>query len=223
LESNELLYSETHCGINLLASEVFYRHRDGTLLAHKALDYQSGSVTPSFVQHNIHSREKIEVSFDQQEVSMSVTNAGSRELENRYPVTDLARKPVVIDAGFDQYIRANWDELVAGNRLEFQFPLASRSSMVSLQVKSSACRYQSETDQCFTLEPSNWFYRMLSSPIELGYDPGQVRLTRYRGLSNINDASGKGMVVDIRYRYQATGTDTCNVDPLLFTENVTIP
>ncbi len=219
LESSELLYSEIHCGIDDHASEVIYQQSDGTLIAHKLLDYQSGAITPSFIQHNVQSEEKIEVRFDQLAVSMSVTTSGALEQEKRHPVSDNADKPVVIDAGFDGFIRTNWATLIAGDTLEFQFPLASRSSMVSLRVKPSACSYESDSDQCFTLEPSNWLYRMLSAPIELGYDPKYMRLARYRGLSNINDETGKGLVVDIKYSYQASTVAACDVGRLLLSEN----
>ena len=217
MKSNDLVYRETHCGAkDELASEVFYQLGDGTLIAHKALDYQSGHMTPSFVQHNIQSKEKIKVSFDQQAVSMSVTDHDNQEIRNTYAVTDTASKPVVIDAGFDGFIRGNWNKLVSGKTQEFRFPLASRASLVSLQVKPSVCSYETQTDQCFTLEPSNWFFRMLASPIELGYDSNLARLTRYRGLSNINDESGNGLIVDIKYRYQENRGTACNIGrPLL--------
>jgi hypothetical protein len=222
LKSNDLIYRETHCGIqDELASEVFYQNRDGTLIAHKELDYKSGHTTPSLVQHNFQAGEKIQVSFDQQAVSMSVTDHDNQESKNTYPVTDTASKPIVIDAGFDGFIRDNWDKLVSGETQEFQFPLASRSSLVSLRVKPSVCSYQTETDQCFTLEPSNWFFRMLASPIELGYDSNLARLTRYRGLSNINDESGKGLIVDIKYRYQAIAGTACNIDRLVLRDDTT--
>jgi len=219
LKSNDFLYSETYCGISELASEVIYQDPDGTLLAHKKLDYLSGPTTPSFVQHNIQANEKIAVSFDQQAVSMSVTDSTNREIENVSSVIDTDGTPLVIDAGFDVFIRNNWDKLVAGKTREFQFPLASRSSLVSLQVKPSVCSYESEADQCFTLEPANWFFRMLASPIELGYDANLARLTRYRGLSNINDESGKGLIVDIRYRYSASPGTACDIDRLLLSDN----
>jgi hypothetical protein len=223
LKSNDLVYREIHCGTrDELASEVFYRHRDGTLIAYKELDYRSGHTTPSFVQHNFQAGEKIQVSFDQETVSMSVTDYEKRESKNTYPVADISGKPIVIDAGFDGFIRDNWDKLVSGEMQEFQFPLASRSSLVSLQVKPSACSYETETDQCFTLESSNWFFRMLASPIELGYDASLARLTRYRGLSNINDKNGRGLVVDIKYRYQANAGTACNTNPLVLSGNVSI-
>ena len=62
---------------------------------------------------------------------MSVTDHDNQESRNTYPVTDIASKPVVIDAGFDGFIRGNWDKLVSGKTQEFQFPLASRGSLVS--------------------------------------------------------------------------------------------
>ena len=92
--------------------------------------------------------------------------------------------------------------------------------MVSLRVKSSLCSYETDADQCFTLEASNWLYRILSSPIELGYDQDQLRLARYRGLSNINDERGKGLMVDIRYSYQVPAATTCDIDRPLLSENL---
>ena len=222
LKSNDLVYRETHCGTqDELTSEVFYQHRDGTLIAHKELDYKSGHTTPSFVQHNFQAREKIQVSFDQEAVSMSVTDYDKRENKNTYPLTDTTSKPTVIDAGFDGFIRDKWDELVSGEMQEFRLPVASRSRLVSLRVKSSVCRYETETDQCFTVEPSNWFFRMLASPIELGYDTSLTRLTRYRGLSNINDENGRGLVVDIKYRYQGIPGAACNIDRLVLNDKAT--
>ena len=212
LNGSELLYTETHCKLNSRASEVFYQSGDGEMIAHKALDFQSGSYSPSFVQFNLQSNEKVEVSFVDQSVLMSMTGPDDNEKKDRHPVTDIERKPVVIDAGFDQFVRRNWDELVAGKSMEFQFPLASRSTMISLQISPSTCQYETETDQCFKLEAASWVFRMLSSPIELGYDKERVRLNRFRGLSNINDENGDGLIVDIKYSYPETVGDACQID-----------
>lgn len=222
LDGTDLLYRETHCGAeDKLSSEVFYQQGDGTLIAHKTLDYKSGPTTPSFVQHDVRTAERIQVSFNQEEIAMSVADSSRRELQNVYPVTDMRSKPIVIDAGFDEFIRQNWDQLVTGQAKEFDFPLASRASLVSLRIKSSICSYETEIDQCFTLEASNWFYRMLASPIELGYDSRLARLNRYRGLSNINDESGNGLIVDIRYRYPPVSGAVCSLDRLQSSANMT--
>lgn len=204
LQSGEYLYREVHCGAkNELASEVLYLSRDKTLIAHKKLNYESGSTTPSFIQTNVLNQEKIDVSFDQKAIVMSMIAADGKQTSRQYQVSRIDKDPIVIDAGFDTFIQQNWKELVSGKTKVFQFPLVSRSTLISLRVKSAVCQYQTETDQCFALEPANWFFRMLASPIELGYDSSLIRLNRYRGLSNINDENGDGLVVDIKYLYQS--------------------
>ncbi|MFT5225932.1 MAG: hypothetical protein ACI8XX_001684 [Polaribacter sp.] len=210
LQSGESLYKEVHCGApNELASDVFYQSSDGALIAHKTLDYGSGRTTPSFTQTYASNQEKVLVKVDQDSLVMSMTARDGEEINRQYLLSALGKTPVVIDAGFDVFIRDNWKKLVSGNIEDFQFPLVSRAELISLRVKKSLCQYETYTDQCFALEPSNWLFRMLAAPIELGYDLTMMRLNRYRGLSNINDENGDGLVVDIKYAYQETAV-ACN-------------
>jgi hypothetical protein len=51
--------------------------------------------------------------------------------------------------------------------------------------------------------------RILVKPIELGYDKEARRLTRFRGLSNIGDANGNGLVVDIKYDHRDSNPEIC--------------
>ena len=218
LKSDEPLYSETHClSSDALAHEVIYRNVDGQLIAHKILSYMSGPMTPSFVQRNYYSQESIEVELTQDKLTMTIRDeksAGPGKVVSAQPGASL---PVVIDAGFDEFVTRNWDSLVGGENKSFQFPLAARASLVKLRIKPTSCTYASETDQCFRLELNNWFLRMLVAPIELGYDAKLKRLTRYRGLSNIGDGKGEGLVVDIHYSYQDIPAETCAVNDLELT------
>jgi hypothetical protein len=210
LKSDELLYSETHCVSEDSAKrEVLYQDAEGNLMASKLLDYSSGVTTPSFVQHNLYSSESIEVGFEQGMVSMEIIDADSRETLKSAQVQPSQKLPIVIDAGFDSFVHQHWDSLVAGESHEFQFPLADRESLVELRIKSLGCSYLSETDQCFRLDVANWLLRILVKPIELGYDKEARRLTRFRGLSNIGDANGNGLVVDIKYDYRDSNPETC--------------
>jgi hypothetical protein len=222
LKSDEPLYSETHClSSDALAREVIYRNVDGQLIAHKILSYKTGPTTPSFVQHNFYSRESIEVELNQDELTMTVKSEGSSEPGKVVSTQPSARLPVVIDAGFDAFVTLNWNSLVAGENMSFQFPFAAHESLVKLRIKPSSCTYDTETDQCFRLEMNNWFFRMLVDPIELGYDATLKRLSRYRGLSNIGDSNGDGLVVDIRYNYQDLPAKACGVIDLKLTGNTT--
>ena len=220
LESNELLYRETHCVIGGEdAREVIYQNDEGDLIAHKRVDYTSGDFTPSFVQQNYYSRERIEVAMQDGQVLMSVRDEADPEAAEISSDAPDPGTQIVIDAGFDYFVRDHWDELVGGEIKEFAFPFAARSSLIDLRIRRFGCSYESETDQCFRLEMSNWFYRMLADPIELGYDAAERRLTRYRGLSNIGDGSGNGQVVDIRYDYENVPAQACAIPPQTLTDN----
>jgi hypothetical protein len=220
LKSDEPLYSETHClSGDALAREVIYRNVEGQLLAHKILSYRSGPTTPSFVQRNFYSQESIEVELKQDEVTMTIKDENSPAPGKVISTRPSANLPVVIDAGFDAFVTGNWDSLLAGDNKSFQFPFAARESLVELRIKPTVCTYNTESDQCFRLEMNNWLLRMLVAPIELGYDAKLKRLTRYRGLSNIGDGKGEGLVVDIRYNYQDIPAMACSVNDLKLSGN----
>jgi len=212
LKSDELLYSETHCvSEDGTQRDVIYKDAESKLIASKQVDYSSGVTTPSFVQHNLYSSEFIEVGFEQGMVSMVIIDADSRETLKSAQAQSSQKLPVVIDAGFDEFVRQNWDSLVSGESHEFQFPLADRERLVDLRIKPLGCSYVTQTDQCFRLDVANWFLRMLVKPIELGYDSKSRRLTRFRGLSNIGDENGNGLVVDIKYDYADLPVETCQI------------
>jgi hypothetical protein len=210
MDSGELLYRETHCvSSDESEREVFYSDGDGKLLARKLVDYRSGATTPSFEQQNFYSSELIRVALREDELTMVIVDADSLEARSEVSLQTGNDLPVVIDAGFDAFVRQHWDSLVAGEQHQFQFPFADRESLVELRIGRLGCSYDSNSDQCFRLDLANWFLRMLVAPIELGYDSDNRRLMRYRGLSNIGDVNGNGLVVDLRYDYPDAPQNTC--------------
>lgn len=213
LETNVLLYSETHCVGNGLEREVVYRDAGQQLIAHKILRYQGSLTAPSFVERNYYSREVISIESAPHSITMSMMKMGESDPES---VETVVVKPksnmaVVIDAGFDNYVKINWDKLASSESPIFQFPIATREILVELKISLKDCSYETKTETCFSLEIDNWFLRLLSDPIELGYDTNLRRLSRYRGLSNIGDGDGEGLVVDLRYRYPDASTVACNL------------
>ena len=211
LESGELLYREVHCvNADVTEREVFYKAPDGELLARKLVDYRSGATTPSFEQQNFYSNETIRVGLEAGQVNMVIVDNDSQQTRSQSAVKPGDKLPVVIDAGFDEFVREHWDQLVAGEKLEFQFPFADRETLVELRIGPLACSYETSTDQCFRLDLANWFFRLLVAPIELGYDREDRQLVRYRGLSNIGDGNGNGLVVDLRYDYKNAPGTSCS-------------
>lgn len=210
LNGSKLLYHETHCEApDGNRQEVIYKDSSDELIAFKTLDYSTGDLSPSFLQFNYSREQSVEILVKKASVSMSIKNTTQSKIESSNDVKIDQGIPVVVDAGFDRYIKQNWDELVSGEQKRFQFPLASRSSLIELRVRSANCDYESVADQCFKLEMANWLYRMLVAPIVLGYDADQKQLMRYRGLSNIEDENGDGLIVDIHYHYSNSPARVC--------------
>jgi hypothetical protein len=209
LDSEQLLYSETHCvSDDALMREVAYRDSQNALIAFKALNYNAGPTLPEFMQNNINTSDSVKVELRQGDVVMTFADALTEAVRQETKKPD-SQVPLVVDAGFDAFVKANWDDLLAGSSKAFQFPFAAREMLVDLKIAGAPCSYESESDQCFTLELDNWLLKVLADPIELGYDRAERRLTRFRGASNITDAEGEGMLVDIRYRYTDIGSVDC--------------
>jgi hypothetical protein len=215
LASDQPLYRETHCvsGDGKIR-EVIYHNTEDTLIAHKTLRYETGLTTPSIVQRNNHTGDSVAVELRRGEVLMTRTerDAAQPKVVTRKPVAGL---PVVIDAGFDAFVKDNWKSLLAGESIRFQFPFAAHESLVELEISSASCTYATRTDQCFSVQPGNWFLNMLSAPIELGYDATLRRLARFRGISNISDGEDGGLTVDIRYNYNGVASQDCGLNELV--------
>jgi hypothetical protein len=208
--TNELLYSETHCvSQDALTREVLYRNTEEQLIAYKVLRYDSGPMTPSFEQRNLYSNEIVAIEWQRGTILVTSGEDIADGKTRSVSLLPRAESPIVIDAGFDAFVIGNWDSLVGGREKRFQFPVAALEAMVELRIESAPCSYDTQTDQCFTLEVDNWLIRMVADAIELGYNSQLRRLTRFRGVSNISDVSGASLVVDIHYRYQYLAALQC--------------
>lgn len=219
LSTQEYVYSEIHCvDEGALVRDVFYKDADHQLIAHKNLSYKTGPATPSVVQDNFYANESIFVGLQGDELTMKITVDTVPDLDVKISRESPADLPLVIDAGFDAFVLKHWNVLLGGESKSFQFPFARQERLIDLRIQSAACTYQTETDRCFTVEVDNWILRMLLAPIELGYDSGLKRLSRFRGLSNIGDGSGGGQEVEITYSYEALPAVSCALDDMLASE-----
>ena len=207
--TNEILYTEYHC-VTDDQRIVEYRDIEDKLIAHKIVNYSTGLLTPSFVQHNLNQGDmmKVEVIEDRVEMQRRVIEEGV----DVNPQSKLLKLnlPLVIDAGFDNFIREYWNSLVQGEVITFQFPAAARVDLFDFKVNRMNCSSGDATQQCFNLRLDSWLLRMLVDPIELGYDKESRRLKRFQGLANIEDKNGNGYTVDIRYQYSDLPAKQCS-------------
>ena len=115
---------------------------------------------------------------------------------------ELKGKRLVTDAGFDQFVRENWDVLVQGERQKVDFLVPSRLSIVPFRMEKVDCIDGVENALCLSIETSAWWLRLLVNPVFLAYDLEHKYLLRFVGRANISDENGDYQTVDIHYEYQ---------------------
>ncbi len=198
--TDTLLYSEHHTltleNHQLVKREVEYRNANGDAIAQKQNRYNQGATQPEFLLQDQRRDYREQVSYDQGFV-MTVQENGKTEQAR----IDKDAQPLVIDAGFDEFVRQHWATLLAGEQVDFYFAAPARQDVIAFRVIPSAI-----TEQQLQLEmrlQSRWLAWLLD-PIQLHYDLNNQRLLRYIGLTNIQDDNGKGIDADIRYQYGDT-------------------
>ncbi|SFR45593.1 hypothetical protein SAMN05216203_0467 [Marinobacter daqiaonensis] len=179
------------------SQKVDYIRPDGdSPFAKKSLTYPDTLIRPEVDFRQPDFNETLEVTFgDQQEVARVEWSLGNGEAE-RWKLEVTPR--LVVDAGFDHFIRANWDTLREGGSVEFRFLAPTRGEAYDFVAEPDPDPLDGAR-HAFRIKPSGFLMGMLVDPIRLGYDE-QGFLTHYSGLGNIRRNQEENYVVDLRYR-----------------------
>ncbi len=204
LENNQLLYRELYTALDENKSvRVDYVSPEGKTFATKTLVYQGEPFQPGFNFEDSRDNEFMSAQFEGARLVLTHGIDGS---QNQKTIMDNAN--MVIDAGFDSYIQLNWDKLVAGKRLKFDFALPNRLSSVQLEVRqikpTESPVYDKEYGNdwiYFRISPAKKFVSLFADPINLAYAPNGKYLIRFHGRSNLDDDEGAPVDVRIEYEY----------------------
>ncbi|MEE4662179.1 MAG: hypothetical protein V2J89_17040 [Halieaceae bacterium] len=184
LDTGETLYLEQYyCSENDKQCSVFYVRPDAKVIARKQLDYQPSPKAPN-------------LTFEDFRLDRQIT------IEKPDP-------EAVVDAGFDNFVRLQWEDLTDGEQVRFPFRMVGRDEPISMRAsRSDEC----EQDKlCLQIRLDSWLLGSFLDPIRLVYDKDSQRLLRFRGISNLRTAEGRTQKVDITYRYpDQTDTPTGN-------------
>ena len=211
LDDNQVLYREDHTltmkdGQPIERTTLYY-DADNQLFAEKNNRYRSQFNNPD--SNNTDSDSPATPDFmltdDRYGYSESMEQAGKRwRVEYKEPKESgnkILSKPdytPVIDAGFDEFVRAHWNDLMKGDTVNFSFAVPSRLEWIDFRLIPLA-----QKDGTLTVEmrlKSRWIAWLLD-PVFLSYDIKSKRLLTYRGLTNIRTIDGDGIKAEIRYEY----------------------
>ena len=185
--SGNFLYTERHfCSADSLSCKVEYRDSFGAMIAEKKLDYSLSLIGPALV-----------------------INDYRLALELSVPASE--REDMVIDAGFDNFVRSKWDELISGNDVQFPFLGVGFDKPIYMRAFREKPANCNDDKVCLSIGLNSWLLGMLVDPIELSYSRESRKLLWFSGISNIKGESGETLSVNIHYQYE---NDVLLVGPL---------
>lgn len=205
-DSGELLYRELHYRDTpsaKLSERVEYVDPQGELMVEKTLDDSLSSIMPNVEQTDLRTGTRFVVTNDSANFMKSTYRRAGADVETARIEKD---EQLIIDAGFDPYVRAHWEALEAGEAVRGTFFVPARLDTVQISIRetdSEQCADIAVATLCLVVRPAG-FLRLVSwfvDPLYLAYERGSQRLLMYRGLSNILDNEGKAQDVVIRYEY----------------------
>jgi hypothetical protein len=192
------LYAEAHY---LYAADgaprqlVLYRCPAGAAFARKLLLDSPASVAPDFdfVDARNGYREGVRVENGQRIVYVQ-KNAQAARVAKPLP----AQADMVIDAGFDTYVKTHWDALSSGVA-HIPFLLPSRFGFIGIKLGGSAnAREDGQDLRTLQMRLDAW-YGFVAAPIELTYVSAERRLRRFEGIGTIRTDDGRNQDVRIEF------------------------
>jgi hypothetical protein len=161
---------------------VAYTDPGGAPLANKQVDYNCRTTAPSFTLIDQVSGVKEGVNWTQ-DLLESYQDDEVTKLE-------VPNGPTIIDAGFDNAIKSSWDTLMKGEKVAYHYLFARDNKFLKLRFLKSDPPEKLENEISsdvvfFRIAANNLIFRMLSSPIYVGYDRNTQDLKYYFGPSNL--------------------------------------
>lgn len=197
--SGQFLYSEHHVlkyrDGRLLARTVLYSCKDGSPFARKIASYGE-PLAPDFLLEDSSTgmREGVRSSGG----SRTVFFRAGRELPEKEAALEVPAG-LVIDSGFDEFIRAHWELLMTGRAISMQFLVPSRLSGLGFQIQRLRGGQDGAATEVFRLRISGalgWVF----PGIDVSYSSSEHLLVRYEGLSDLRSQSGDNLRTKIVFR-----------------------
>ena len=194
-----VLYGERHVleyrAGRLAERVVLYTCADGTPFARKTVSYVDPTA-PDFSLEDVSTglQEGVRTAAGGRLVFFRPNHRESDKSAPLPPTPGL-----VIDAGFDDFVRAHWRTLLAGRPLRFPFLVPSRLGDIGFQVQHQRSDLlEGVPVEVFRLKLSG-IWGWLLSGIDVSYGTADQVLMRYDGLSDLRDAANDNYAVIVNF------------------------
>jgi hypothetical protein len=200
-KSKTVLYIEEHEELldngKRIGLKTSYRDPSGKVIVQRTVSFKENETTPTFRTEDYRNGylEGAEARGDSVRLYWR-KNYGSPLNEK----TILIPGPAAVDAGFNNFIQNNWNDLLQGNKRRFNFGAPFALDYFGFRVYKTDEKVVGDRRQVvMQCEIDSFFLRLFITPIVLTYDVESKRLVEYSGISNINNDNGKSYFVTIQY------------------------
>jgi len=205
-KTHQLLYREEHV-IHDQSHYVIYKKEDGSVFAEKTLSYQLSYTTPVYNLEDKRFKRNTGSEFRDNEWYMYRREESGHSDEFKLKQNE----GLVIDAGFNNYVRMNFDALSSGQAFKFQFGLTDPLIQLPMKLQNIPCskhdaHYDDALFLCLRVKTTSLFYRWFVPDFYVIYSRDQHFLMQFDGPSNLLGDDDKGQSVHIDYRYETVVT-----------------
>jgi len=221
LDDGRVLYREEHLLERSADGEparrlVLYRCPDGAAFGRKVLDYGNNPFVPTFRMEDARWDYVEQLRSTPDGLQLTIERAGESAKTGQIAIEDGA---LVADAGYDEFVRQRWSELITGKKVQLDFIVPSRLTYYGFVVqKQREEKIDDGEVKVFSLGLSG-FFGMFLPDIEVAYDAETRELRRFVGLTNIRNIEGENVEARINFPRGAETVDTeraraAEVEPL---------
>ncbi len=195
------MYREFH-DISKSNHTVRYEDSNSNLIASKEINYDKGFISPLYKMHDYRHKRITGCEWENGHFRV-FRQEENNELKQKIlkPSNDM-----VIDAGFDYFIRSHWNELTHGKQLPFSFVVTDPLLVLNMKIdevrKEESVIHEKNTDfRYFFVRSRNQFIGWAIPDIHLAYSNKDQLLQIYQGPSNLTSNNDHSQSVVIRYEY----------------------
>ncbi len=206
VDDGSVAYRELHYpapGLPGLSSRVEYQDASGRTIVSKSLDFSRSMTAPAIdqLEHRTCTRVFTRHADDRLEAGYQRDAATALRTDSVRLTPDL-----IVDAGFDPFVRSQWQRLSAGDSVKASFFLPARMDTITVSIAPVAreeCEQAPGEVLCLVVKPAGMLrvVGLFVEPLRLAYDIERQRLQMFRGVSNLLDDEGKPQDVVVLFEY----------------------
>ena len=193
-ESGKLfLYTEHHTltkrDSKVIRTVTTYKNKNGKSLGSFKSNYSSHSFAPDTVLKDVVANRVTRTQLKGKNLILS-------NGQNKKAVNIPTQKPLVIGQGLHYFVLEHFSKLQKGKTIDFVLGVPDRQAIYEFRVFKLKDLPKGKVR--LRIEIDSWVKRRLVDPIDVDYTR-DGKLTRYKGISNLSDESGKRPTVIIQY------------------------